>query len=297
MAEGGGEEVHVELVDAHDTWAAYLGARGHELPQHPGTSWLPVSYGRQGVTVDEARAEVQRWHTSVVSRQMSVLDPLPLRRPASAAASGAATTASAPQTPLYRLDLDNLTVEDMTFPGSNVGSVVSVPLLAREPGFYMDGSRVEEGDPQELLFHGTRDSLVGLILRSGLHCSPESHGEVGVWLSTGKEWALTWATTPCERFAGCAIMVRARSACLKTNRKIRGGICLPSDTEPTRYVAIPANAGGQPQLQLVQLCLILPSEAHTEFVGPLVRRVVGAHAPMRGPPSTRAVGAAAQLCL
>ena len=79
--------------------------------------------------------------------------------------------------------------------------VLFVPAV--DASKYQDDSPIVENELQG--FHGTRSSILPLILIQGLRSSKRSHGVTGVWMTKQRSFCYEWLFIPFELFAGAAV--------------------------------------------------------------------------------------------
>lgn len=97
--------------------------------------------------------------------------------------------------------------------------VARLPILESFDTF-QNGEEVTE--PPSILFHGTRETNVPLIMRFGLRSSGCSHGKVGLWLNSKLENALSWNTSAMDILPALCFEVAAYEPLLHQNRRTMG---------------------------------------------------------------------------
>ena len=87
----------------------------------------------------------------------------------------------------------------------NTVPLLHIPVQPRSTGKYQNGSVIKEENITT--FHGTRETNIRSILSSGIHPSPRSHGQIGIWANYSLREALNWTPTVVDLSPSLAIAI------------------------------------------------------------------------------------------
>ena len=99
--------------------------------------------------------------------------------------------------------------------------LVRIPVVSSRPDRYQNGAKIQLENVTT--FHGTRESTIRSILASGLHPSPRSHGQVGIWANYNLREALNWTPTVVDLAPSLALAVTGDKRSRHQNSDIASG--------------------------------------------------------------------------